>query len=143
MTRPAPVGEPDLLALRALLRAAGLPDDVGEHRDTLVAVARDGDVVVGGVAVEIHDGHGLLRSLVVDDGFRSMGIGRGLVAAAEAAAGARGLDALTLLTEGAAGYFEPLGYQGVARDAVPGPLQASSEFAGLCPDDATAMTKPL
>ena len=138
-----PVDEDDLQALRGLLRDAGLPDDVGEHRSTLVAVARDGAEVIGGVAVEVYDGHGLLRSLVVDPRFRSSGIGTGLVAAAEAAAGSHGLSGLSMLTETAAGFFLRLGYVAVARDELPGPVQESSEFTRLCPETAAAMTKPL
>jgi len=141
MVQIPPIGEEELLALRALLRAAGLPDDVGDHRETLLAVARDGDRVIGGVAVEVHDGVGLLRSLVVDPASRSSGLGTGLVAAAAAAAGAHDLSGLYLLTETAASFFERLGYSRSVRTEVPSPVLASSEFALLCPDTAVAMTK--
>ena len=143
MAAVPPVGEPDLMALRALLRDSGLPDDVGEHRDTLVAIARDGSTVIGGVAVEIHGSHGLLRSLVVDLAYRSTGIGSGLVSAAEAAAGTRSLPALFLLTEDATGFFAGRGFESVQRDQVPEPIRASIEFTSLCPEDAAVMRKRL
>jgi amino-acid N-acetyltransferase len=138
-----PVGEDDLQGLRGLLSEAGLPEDVGEHHSTLLAVARDGAEVIGGVAVEVYEGHGLLRSLVVDPRFRSSGIGTGLVGAAEAAAGSHGLAGLSLLTETAAPFFLRLGYTAVDRDEVPEPVRASSEFTRLCPDTAAAMVKRL
>jgi amino-acid N-acetyltransferase len=143
MTSTPPVGEDDLQALRGLLRTAGLPDDVGDHSETLLAVARDGDEVVGGVAVEVHGGYGLLRSLVVDAAVRSSGVAKGLVASAEAAAGSFGLGELHLLTETAAGFFEGLGYARIERSDVPEAVRASSEFAELCPDTAVAMKLEL
>lgn len=142
MTQIPPVGEEELLAMRSLLRDSGLPDDVGDHRETLLAVARDGDRVIGGVAVEVHGGVGLLRSLVVEPAFRSSGLGTGLVAAAESAAGVHDLDGLFLLTETAEAFFERLGYARIERTDVPEPVRASSEFASLCPDTAVAMAKP-
>jgi len=140
MAEIPPVGEDELLALRALLRDAGLPDDVGEHRETLLAVARDDDRVIGGVAVEVHGGFGLLRSLVVDPVFRSSGLGAALVLAAESAAGVHDLAGLYLLTEMAAGFFDERGFVRIERTAAPEAIQQSSEFASLCPDTAVAMS---
>ena len=133
MAQIPPVGEDELLAMRALLRDAGLPDDVGDHRETLLAVARDDDRVIGGVAVEVHGGVGLLRSLVVDPAFRSSGLGTGLVAAADSAAGVHDLAGLYLLTETAEGFFERLGYARIERSEVPEALQGIQRIRAVVP----------
>src|SRR4249919_1844302 len=86
--------------VRALLSAEDLPTtDLSEASVQNFIVAVDTGYVVGAVAVEPLDQHGLLRSLVVDPRWRGSGLGRSLAQAAEAAAQSAGLDTLTLLTQ--------------------------------------------
>lgn len=87
--------------------------------------------------------HGLLRSLWVDPARRGHGIGTDLVGRVEASAQARGLAGVWLLTEGARAFFERCGYRAVARSDVPPEVRETREFASLCPDVATVMTKAL
>ena len=143
MTRIAAASEADLVQLRALLAAAGLPDEVGDHPGTSVLVARAGTLVVGGGAVEPYGDHGLLRSLVVDPGRRGHGLGGRLTEALAAEAGRMGLAALYLLTETAAGFFAGRGFARIGRETAPAPVQSSTEFAVLCPDTAVAMARVL
>jgi len=126
-----------------MLQEACLPDDVGGHPGSLVLVARDGEAVVGGGAVEVYGEHGLLRSLVVHPEYRDDGLGGRLTEAMAGGAAGRGLTALYLLTETAPGFFEGRGFARIGRLSAPDTVQASSEFAFLCPDTAVAMVRGL
>ena len=131
----------DAPAIDALLAGNGLPLD--GVRETLgrFLVAEDAGVVVGVAGVEERGNHGLLRSIAVDQGWRSRGVGRELVTRAIAGADARGLEALYLLTTNAERYFSSFGFRLTTRDAVPEPLRQTSEFQGACPASATVMVR--
>lgn len=130
--------------IMALLDAAGLPTSgLVADESTILLVASDHEGVVGAAAVERYEGDGLLRSVVVADSLRGRGIGRRLVASAEASAGDAGVGSLYLLTEGANAFFARLGYGTVDRDHVPPAVQTSEEYSVLCPVDATVMMKEL
>jgi amino-acid N-acetyltransferase len=130
--------------VRSLLSGAGLPTiDLTPDSLTDFLVAADAGEVVGVVAVERCDVHGLLRSLVVDPAWRGTGLGRALVSAAEDAAARRELHSLTLLTQTAATFFHALGYHDSARTDAPGAVLATTEFTQLCPSSSTCLTKRL
>ena len=139
-----PAAAADWPRVIALLGGAGLPvEDLQPASVAQFLVATDGSAVIGTVAVERYDAHGLLRSLVVDPAWRGQGVGRGMVAAAEAGAATARLDSLTLLTQTATSLFRALGYAEVPRAAAPLPVQASAEFAHLCPGSSACLTKNL
>lgn len=141
MTAPTPAEWPAVLAL---LRASALPTaDLADADRERFVVARRGGGVVGCVAVEPYGDAGLLRSLAVAPEARGTGLGRRLVAAAEDAARAAGLQELVLLTTTAAPFFASLGWAPVDRADVSEALRASSEFAGLCPASAACLGKAL
>jgi amino-acid N-acetyltransferase len=104
--------------------------------------------LAGVAALERHsDGGGpvfLLRSVAVRPDRRGTGLGDQLVRAALDAADtdAVGTATVALLTETAVGYFDRLGFRAVARSELPPALDASPEFAGACPDTATAYLRP-
>lgn len=124
------------------LEAAGLPTaDVSVDRIALIAEV--GGNVAGLIGLEKFGDTGLLRSLVVDNRYRKSGFGRTLVDALERHAVEQGIDRLWLLTIDADGYFERFGYRQQDRDAAPPAIRATDEFAGLCPDNAILMMKPL
>ena len=128
----------------ALLAACGLPTSGVEERFPeayAVAVAGEGLVAVAGV--EVHGGHGLLRSVAVLPAWRGRSVGRGLVRDRLAWAETAGLPDVYLLTTDAEGYFERLGFTRVDRATVPVEVKASGEFASLCPESATVMVKRL
>lgn len=134
----------DLGPILALLRSADLP--VADITPALLAgfvVARDGADVVGLCGVEAHARAGLLRSLAVAPAQRGQRLGEALVAAAEAHARNGGVDSLTLLTTTAQSFFERLGYRRIDRADAPPALQATAEFARLCPSSAACLTKSL
>ena len=127
-----------------LLRAAGLPADDFSDRlvgNFLVAIA--GPSVVGSIALEPFANVGLLRSLVVDPGYRGCGLGRLLVSELETHACRTGTSELWLLTIDADRFFLGLGYRVQERDKAPGAIRRTTEFSLLCPDDATPMRKRL
>ena len=133
----------DLPAYSALLTAAGLPPaglaDCWRH----ALVLREGERVVGGVALEVYEEAALLRSLVVAPHLRGRGLGERLTDAALRLAAASGAREVGLLTESAADFFARRGFLPVAREAVPQVLHASVQFRTACPQSAQAMTRRI
>ncbi len=85
----------DVPAVQTLLAAAGLPPEgVAEAFETGL-LAREGAEIVGVAAVEPYGRAGLLRSVVVTEAWRGTGVGRELVAAAEALARDEGIRSST------------------------------------------------
>jgi amino-acid N-acetyltransferase len=141
--RPAVPG--DVVAALELLRRCRLPlDGVAEWLGTNYVVARDADDVMVGVAgAEVYGSAGLLRSVAVADACRRRGLGQRLVENRIDWARRRGLTELYLLTTTAAGFFPRLGFAVVQRTSAPPSVQASPEFAMVCPSSAVAMRLSL
>lgn len=133
----------DTPAVEALLAAAGLPLEGAAAALSTGVVARDGDAVVGAAAVEPYGDAGLLRSVVVAEPLRGTGLGRELVAAAEALARDRGIRALYLLTETAADWFPRLGYAVVPREEARAAVGDSIEFTMVCATTGVPMRRAL
>ncbi|HET9599316.1 MAG TPA: arsenic resistance N-acetyltransferase ArsN2 [Anaeromyxobacteraceae bacterium] len=130
-------------AVAALLASCGLP-----HQDLApdllhFIVARSGGRVVGVIGLEVHGEDGLLRSLAVADDHRGEGIARRLYASLLGRARGVGVTRLYLLTTGARGFFEMLGFRAVDRDGVPAAIRATEEFRVLCPASAICMVRPV
>ena len=86
----------------------------GAAPDVLVATNDDGHVV--GSVMVCHDGHrGWLYYVVADPGFRSRGIGRAMIRAAEAWLSERSVRKVQLLVRrsnaGAVAFYERLGFE--------------------------------
>ncbi len=137
-------GNPPLTAVVRLLSEAGLPtaDLSSAHLETFFGIGSP-DALEGVGGVELHGEVALLRSLAVDPAFRSRGIGRALVHAAEQCARSRGVGAIYLLTNTAARFFEQLGYSRAERNTAPQAVRQTREFASLCPDSAALMMKRI
>ena len=133
----------DRTAIERLLAANGLPLDGLETALPTALVARDEGGIVGCAAVETHGSVGLLRSVCVAPELRGTGLGRRLVAEAEALAADRGIAELYLLTETAEKWFPRLGYHSSTRGSVPAELTASPEFTTACPESAAVLRKHL
>ena len=139
----SPARSDDLKAVLALLATHRLPQDgLAEHLETAL-VARVGGQVVGCAAIEPYDGAGLLRSVAVAEPQRGTGLGMRLTEAAIRLAEARGIRALYLLTETAAGFFSRFGFRPIPRDEVAPAVRQSIEFTRACPASAAAMVKEL
>jgi amino-acid N-acetyltransferase len=131
----------DLAPVVALLEGSSLPTTgVAESLCGFLVAESDG-AIVGSVGLEhCCDRYALLRSTAVREDWRSRGLGRRLVEHAIAAAEARGIQALYLLTTTAERYFPSFGFARIPRDQVPAAIAATEEFASACPASATAMT---
>lgn len=142
----------DLPAVQALLAQARLPfADLSPAGMRLFLGQRDahasGDNQPGRLiaiaGLELHDGDGLLRSLLVLPEHQGRGLARELVRAQEAQARGFGLHRLVLLTETAADFFRALGYRDTERATLPDGLRASPQFANLCPASASCLSTTL
>lgn len=129
----------DAEAIANLLIASALPlDGALACLDTAV-VARADDRVVGCAALELYGPDALLRSVAVDRALHGCGVGRDLVHAALDLARDRGASTVYLLTTTAEAFFLHLGFERVAREAVPASVRGSVEFTSACPASATVM----
>ena len=136
-----PARTDDLAAVERLLTASQLPlDGVREALPTFI-VAEAGAEIVGVAGLEICCDNALLRSVAVDDGWRSQGLGRALVTRTIAEAESRGINALYLLTTTADRYFPTFGFHTIGRDAVPEDIRTTAEFNEACPASATVMCR--
>jgi amino-acid N-acetyltransferase len=135
----------DVPAVEALLSAAGLPLDGAADALRLGVVARDGatGAVVAAAAIERYEDAGLLRSVVVAPELRGTGLGRALVAEAEALARSAGIHDLYLLTETAIDWFPRLGYEVVDRAVATEAVGESIEFTTVCRDTGVPMRRIL
>ncbi len=137
-------GEPAFAQMVRSLEAANLlTSDLSEAgaRYFMLANAEGSPIAFGGLAGRGRDL--LLRSVVVDPDRRRTGVGAGVVAAIETEAQTDGAQALWLLTEAAALFFERQGWSRAQRDKAPSPVAASNQFRELCPASATFMCKHL
>lgn len=135
---------PDREAARRLLARVDLPvDDLGSVDLADFLACGPADDPAGLVGLEIGPQVALLRSLAVDPAYRGTGLGRELVARAEAHAAARGARAVYLLTLTAGAFFRHQCYRDADREAAPPFIRATREFAGICPASAVFLRKPL
>ncbi|CAO3443434.1 hypothetical protein [Azospirillum argentinense] len=146
MTGPwtvTPLAKPALPALAALLAMEGLPNqDIADAGRRFWRVD-DSDGLLGYGGLEVHGRDGLLRSVVVLPERRRKGNGRAVVDAIVRQATALGLERLWLLTIGAAGFFERIGFARAERSEAPPGIRASAQFAGLCPGSAVCLRRDL
>jgi amino-acid N-acetyltransferase len=126
-----------------LLSGAALPVDGADEAFEQGVVAVADGVVVGAAAIERYGSDGLLRSVVVDPGLRSTGVGRALVASAEALASGLGIRDLYLLTETAVEWFPRLGYAVLDRATAPDGIAGSWEFRFACVERGVLMRRSL
>ncbi|HEX6693288.1 MAG TPA: arsenic resistance N-acetyltransferase ArsN2 [Longimicrobiales bacterium] len=141
VVRPATAGDHD--AVCRLLTDNDLPLD-GLHPSLKgFAVAEVGGMIVGACGVERAGDYGLLRSAVVDDAWRGLGVGKALVEEAIASAMRRNLKSLYLLTTTAAEWFPAFGFVPAAREDAPPAIQRTKEFTDACPATATMLRMTL
>lgn len=138
-----PLTAEDLPPLADLLAANGLPTGDLSAPGRRFWRVTDGDGLLGYGGLEDFGADGLLRSVVVPVERRGGGAGRAVVAAVSAEARRLGVERLWLLTIGAAGFFERLGFRRADRNAAPADIAASAQFAGLCPASAACLRRDL
>jgi protein-tyrosine-phosphatase/N-acetylglutamate synthase-like GNAT family acetyltransferase len=127
-------------AIEALVATSGLPSSVvAEHFPSAYVVARRSGNVVGVAALEVHGDAALLRTVAIEPSERGRGTGLALVAERLATAWAGHIGRVFLLTTTAPEFFRRFGFETIDRTSAPAALQASPEFAALCPSTATCM----
>ena len=127
-----------------LISEGGLStQDLDTAKLTHFIVARRGEIIVAVAGLEFCGENALLRSLVVDEAYRGQAIGRRLVAALEKYARSNHVANLYLLTMTAADFFLKLDYEVIERQSAPEGVQATEEFANLCPESAHCLFKSL
>jgi len=133
----------DLASIETLLEANDLPTDgVAQHlTNFIVGVGPSGIIACGGV--EFYVDFALMRSIVVARDCRGAGLGKTIVARLLAECRMRSVRSVVLLTTTAEHFFSAQGFVPIAREEVPRPLLASSQFRGICPASATTMLKVL
>jgi arsenate reductase/amino-acid N-acetyltransferase len=138
-----PLAEWERDGLRTALVKAGLPaDDIGDPEILFWRFEIPDAVPVGFGGLQIYGKHALLRSVVTLPPLRRIGLGETIVAAIEAEAMFRKCRAIYLLTS-EKDFFARLGYVASNRKRAPKAIQASRQFASLCPATATLMVKRL
>ena len=133
----------DRPAVERLLVASRLPlDGVVENLAGFVVAESDGKIV-GVAGLELCGSDALLRSVAVDEAWRSRGVGHALVDRVIAGARERDLHALYLLTTTAREWFPAFGFREIRRDEVPDGVRATVEFKSACPASATVMMRAV
>lgn len=135
---------PDRQAVISLLENANLPttDLTDEHLERFFFVGPR-SAPFGLVGLEVRGVEALLRSLVVDPGFRASGAGSALLAHAEHYARLNGVVAVYLLTTTAEPFFALRGYVRIERREAPPSIRLTREFSDLCPASSALMAKRL
>jgi len=133
---------PDIEAAKRLLRESGLPIDV-DREGVALFVGRVGGRRVGVCGLEVRGSDALVRSVAVEPERRGEGYGTALVERLLDRAREREVRGVYLLTEGAAGFFETLGFERIERGAVPDAIRETPEFTTLCPASATCLYRTL
>lgn len=131
----------DWARIRELLDSRQLPTEGAEAHLATFLVATDEPVgaIVGVAGLERYGRIGLLRSVAVEAGLASKGLGAALVRALLERARADGVRELFLLTTTAADWFPRFGFTVARREELPEVLNASEELRGACPSSAVAM----
>ena len=131
-------------AVEAVIAGCGLhTEDITAKILRNTIVARKGPRIIGTVALELVDDVGLLRSLAVEERYRSQGVAAQLLSAAEKAARLQGINTLYLLTLTAESFFAEKGFDKIDRSSAPKGIQETAEFKSLCPDSAACMQKSI
>lgn len=141
--RIGPATAADLPEILDLLRTNHLPTEGLEPFIDSVLVSRSRGCIIGCAALEVYGAAALLRSVAVDPGWQSRGLGADLTEKASWLARSRGARELFLLTTTAADYFERRGFVRCTRDDAPAEMKQSIEFTSLCPESAVVMRRPI
>lgn len=142
--RPEILNRPTLQGTRRLLLSGGLPnEDLTESHLEHFFYVGQASAPSALVGIEVLGQHALLRSLVVRSDQRGRGIGSLLVDHVEQHARGCAVQRVFLLTTTARDYFARHGYEYLDRQAAPPAIQATREFADICPASSAFMAKLL
>jgi N-acetylglutamate synthase-like GNAT family acetyltransferase/SAM-dependent methyltransferase len=134
----------DFAAIFDLIKRCDLPlEGLNDHLNTSL-VAKEGQIVIGNVTLEIYGQYALLRSLAVEPAKRGYSLGKRLVRASLELARAYGVRQVYLLTNTAHDFFARFyAFRDVTRAEVPEAVKQSVEFVGACPVGTPVMMLDL
>jgi amino-acid N-acetyltransferase len=125
-----------------LLQKNNLPVEDLNGDTMLFGTYEDGELI-GIAGIELYGEDALIRSVCVDEAYRSKGMAEILTGHIEQYAKRKGACTLYLLTTTAENYFKRKGFVKVDRDDVPQTIKQSSEFSSVCPSSAVVLKKEL
>lgn len=125
----------------ALIEQAGLPSDDLGKADVLLFGVIESNLLTGVIGLELLDNIGLMRSLVVEPGFRGQAFAQRLCEAVFRHAAEQSMQELYLLTTDAADYFRRFDFEVISRGSVPDRVRKTEQFSALCPDSAIVMRR--
>ncbi|SFU44036.1 arsenic resistance N-acetyltransferase ArsN2 [Pseudoduganella namucuonensis] len=135
-----PATADDLPGIERLLAGAGLPSPGADAHPSLFVVGEGADGLVCAGGMERHGAFALLRSVVVADGARGLGLGKRVLARLLEQGRRLDITGFYLLTTAAVDYFKTAGFAVTTRSRVPLAVRQSSQFQGVCPDSAVVMS---
>lgn len=129
----------DIKNIVELLGEYNLPtQDVGVS-DIRFYVSKEGEELIACLGIEMFEDNALLRSVAIKRRNAHQGLGTELIKFILTESRELNIQALFLLTETAAPFFEKIGFFVVERNDVPLSIQSSTEFTELCAESATCM----
>jgi N-acetylglutamate synthase-like GNAT family acetyltransferase len=140
--RPATID--DYSSIIKLLVSHSLPvDDILDSTIEFIIAIDNRTKIIGTIGIETKGEDGLIRSLAIDEKYKSQGIGAKLLHLMEANATILGIKGLHLLTTTASDYFLGKGFIIDRRENAPETMKETREFLGICPSSAVYMKKEL
>jgi amino-acid N-acetyltransferase len=131
----------DINTIINLLRENKLPSDDLEESSVKLFTAKNEDEIIGAIGLEQYGSVGLLRSLVVRDGYKNQKLGEKLVNYLLDFCSSEMIEELFLLTTTADKYFLRFGFQDFERNNVPNEIAMTKEFKDICPSSSLVMHK--
>lgn len=131
----------DMEAIRKLLQNNGLPiSDITLENTHFFAAYLDGRLI-GSIGLQVMDSVALLRSMVVEDRYRNLQVGKQLYEKVIELAIEKHIQQVFLITTTAQAYFGEKGFKVIAREQVPERIQQTTQFSKTCPDSGIVMHK--
>ncbi|WP_332681733.1 arsenic resistance N-acetyltransferase ArsN2 [Bosea sp. (in: a-proteobacteria)] len=130
--------------MRAALAQAGLPTaDLSEPGRSFFAFRTLSGRPLGHGGFERYGPDVLIRSVVVAQEARGMGVGRAILPLLLRRAFDQGGRRAWLLTSDAAPFFEKIGFRRTERAEAPAAILATQQAAALCPASAVLLTRQI
>lgn len=133
----------DLAGIIHLLDKNELPSSDLISSQVRLWVLKESDTVIGCIGLEVYGSAGFLRSLAIDANYRSLGLGKNIIAYLIQYAHSIGLTSLHLLTTSAELLFSKLGFEKLDRSQAPDTIKSNKQFTQLCSSVAVYMMKEI
>lgn len=138
-----PALESDYKEISYLLNVNELPSSDITEDHVQIFVGLNQQEIIGTIGLQKYDSIGLLRSLVVKDGYKSQKIAGKLLHYIFDYCVMHKITELYLLTTSAEEYFYKYGFQKIERILVPEVIKETKQYQEICPKVAVVMHKSL